>query len=386
MIIALLGTDFSSRNRGCGALGYAMVEILNSYIKKEDDKLEIYAFLYNIEPKPQIFYQNITMNYILIRPKKVSFWKQAKQIFKKCECVWDYTGGDSFSDIYGMKRFCLNTALKQMAIWSKTKFVMAPQTIGPFENCVAKKWAKHILRKSEVCFVRDSISKEYVKNNFRVTPYVTTDVAFALPYEKASKKSDGKIRIGINPSGLLWEGTKNFCAQKHIVLDYKEYVKGVLDFLCKDEHYTVFLIPHVFVTDLTVKEENDYKACDEMRKLFPETEILCDFETPMEAKQIISSMDVFIGARMHATIAAFSTGVATIPVSYSRKFEGLYQDLEYPYLIGATYMNTQDAIVKTIEWIKNRGQLSEKVKESACLVKERQQVLFDVIEQMCRGM
>ena len=33
---------------------------------------------------------------------------------------------------------------------------------------------------------------------------------------------------------------------------------------------------------------------------------------------------------MHATIGAISSGVATIPFSYSRKFEGLFGNLEYP--------------------------------------------------------
>jgi len=384
VIIGLLGVDFSSRNRGCGALGYAMVEILSTCIEKKVNKLEVYAFLYNVEPEPQIFYRNIKMHYIIIKPKKVSFWRNAFKVFKKCTCVWDFTGGDSFSDIYGMKRFCLNSALKQFAIWSKTKFIMAPQTIGPFENKLAIAWAKHIIRKAEVCFVRDSLSEKYVEKKFGVTPLITTDVAFSLPYDKGMLRQDKKIYVGFNPSGLLWDEIKDFCASKHIVLDYKEYVKGVLKYLCENDCYAVLLIPHVFVRSEEGKYENDWKACCEIKELFPNTEILCDFETPMEAKQIISSMDVFIGARMHATIASFSTGVATIPVSYSRKFEGLYQDLQYPYLIGATHMNTQEAIDKTIEWIKNWEQLAEKVKDSAALVKERQQVLFDVIEKMCR--
>ncbi len=384
MIVGLLGTDFFSRNFGCGALGYSAIEIFNNICKKKNEKLEVYTFLYKVGTVPEMWDSNITMHYVVMEPKKISFWNSTFRIFNRCDCVWDFTGGDSFSDIYGMKRFCLNSAMKQLAIWSKAKFVMAPQTVGPFDNKMATAWAKHILKKSDVCFVRDTISGEYVKKTFKVMPLVTTDVAFALPYNKALSKVDKRVHIGFNPSGLLWDGTKEFCASKHISLDYKEYVKGVLKYLCEREGYAVSLIPHVFVKKIEGNYENDWKACCEIKEMFPNTEILCDFETPMEAKQIISSMDVFIGARMHATIAALSSGVATIPVSYSRKFEGLYQDLEYPYLIGATCMNTQEAIEKTIEWVENREQLSKKVKESECLIKEKQQVLFDIIEQMCR--
>lgn len=381
MIVGMLGTDFFSCNLGCGALGYSAVEILNTICKKREERLELYVFLYKVDSRPESWDANITLHYVIIGTKKLSFWRNALQVFKRCDFVWDFTGGDSFSDIYGMKRFCLTSALKQLAIWSKTPFIMAPQTIGPFEKKIALMWAKRILKRSARCFVRDSISEEYVKTTFGITPLVTTDVAFSLPYAKENKKAEGKISVGINPSGLLWIGTKEFCVSKHITLDYKEYVRGVMEFLCKDDRYAVYLIPHVFIKDLTIQGENDWKACYELKEMFPQAEILSDFETPMGAKRVISSMDVFIGARMHATIAAFSTGVVTIPVSYSRKFEGLYQDLGYSYLVGATYMNTQEAIEKTIKWITEKEVLAEKVKASGKLIEEKQHVLIDFIER-----
>lgn len=380
MIVGLLGTDFSSNNRGCGALGYASVEILNSVCKEKGVNLEVYAFLYRLDPKPQINDPNVVMHYIIIKPKKIAFWKQAVQVFNKCDFVWDFTGGDSFSDIYGIKRFILNSAVKELAILCKTKFFMAPQTIGPFEKKLALLWAKHILKKSDICFVRDSISEEYVKNTFGVVPMVTTDVAFALPYPEAELRTKDKICVGLNPSGLLWDGTKEFCVSKHIKVDYKEYIKGVLSFLCNQGDYEVFLIPHSFSKKLEYPE-NDYRACLELNKMFPSTKLLCDFETPMEAKQAISSMDVFIGARMHATIAAFSTGVVTIPFSYSRKFEGLYQDLLYPFVISATRMETQEAVDKTLKWIADRDLLSEKMRDASIIVKEKQQVLSEVLDR-----
>ena len=44
-------------------------------------------------------------------------------------------------------------------------------------------------------------------------------------------------------------------------------------------------------------------------------------------------MNFFIGSRMHATIAAFSSNVPVFPLAYSRKFNGLFLDtLQYPYM------------------------------------------------------
>lgn len=64
-------------------------------------------------------------------------------------------------------------------------------------------------------------------------------------------------------------------------------------------------------------------------------------------------MDVFIGSRMHATIGSISSGVATIPFSYSRKFEGLFGNLEYPYVISARKFSLEEALEKSKSWIQN---------------------------------
>lgn len=381
MIVGLLGTDFCSANRGCGALGYAAIEVLKKTCKARGERLEVYAFLFRLVPKPQVDDTDVTIHYIKIETKKPSFWKNTMKIFNKSDMVWDFTGGDSFSDIYGMKRFCITSVLKEMAILSKAKFFMAPQTIGPFEKRLALSWAKHILKRSEVCFVRDSLSQQYVKETFGVDTILTTDVAFSLPCGKPMEKSEGKCRIGFNPSGLLWDGTKEFRASKHIKVEYKEYVTKVMESLCNDERYEIYLIPHVFSKNLS-SHENDLKACIEIQKQFPTVRIMCDFDTPMKAKGIISSMDVFIGARMHATIASFSTGVATIPFSYSRKFEGLYQDLRYPYLISATCMGTEEAIQSTLEWIEDYTLLEKSIASAEEIVTAKQKVLIDTLSQI----
>lgn len=74
-------------------------------------------------------------------------------------------------------------------------------------------------------------------------------------------------------------------------------------------------------------------------------------------------MDVFIGARMHATIGAFSSGVATIPTAYSRKFNGLYEGLQYPYVVDLLNEATEACVEKTLEYIESYGILQKRVKE-----------------------
>ena len=67
---------------------------------------------------------------------------------------------------------------------------------------------------------------------------------------------------------------------------------------------------------------------------------------------------------MHATIAAFSSGTAVIPVSYSRKFEGLYETAGYPYLIDCTKMNEEEALERTMAYIANIDELGDAVRDA----------------------
>ena len=52
---------------------------------------------------------------------------------------------------------------------------------------------------------------------------------------------------------------------------------------------------------------------------------------------------------MHATIGATSSGVPVIPVAYSRKFNGLFDTLQYPFYIDAKSGITVDEALERFE-------------------------------------
>ena len=140
------------------------------------------------------------------------------------------------------------------------------------------------------------------------------------------------------------------------------------------------MIPHVGTKD-DPEIENDYYTCKKLHEEFESTVFVEDLKSPMEAKGIISQMDVFCGARMHATIAAFSSGVATIPVSYSRKFEGLYGSLDYKYVVHACTQSTKEAVECTVKYIQEYKKLERTVEDSLKKVYVHQQSFR---EAMCK--
>lgn len=120
--------------------------------------------------------------------------------------------------------------------------------------------------------------------------------------------------------------------------------KGNIDVIQTDHNggYDIFLIPHV---------EEDFKACKDFNLLYPETKLVKPFDNPMDVKSFISGMDIFIGARMHATIGAFTSGVVTIPTAYSRKFETMFSVVEYNTIVDLQKLNTKEALERTMLYI-----------------------------------
>ena len=387
MKVCLLGVDFFSDNKGCAALGYSAVELLKEVCDERKEKLDVFAVVFNLDRRP-LHIEGVNIELLRVAAKRLSYWKKCLGKFKDSDIVIDFTGGDSFSDIYGFKRFFIATLLKRLAIFSGTPFILGPQTIGPFKGKMAALMAKSILKKSRYCFARDAMSQKIAEKLANRKVLLSTDVAFSLPCHK-SIIIDTKLNIGINPSGLLWYGSTGVQMGKYLSVDYRAYLTKLMEYLTSQTDYNIYLIPHVFYTDRDLNSndtycEDDLGVCRELVKLFPRAHIMGDYTTPMEAKGIISQMDIFTGARMHATIAAFSEGVAVIPFSYSRKFEGLYEGLDYPYIIGGTTMNTDEAITKSIEWIENADKLKEKIVESEPIIHKRKDIYMDVLRNIAK--
>ena len=77
----------------------------------------------------------------------------------------------------------------------------------------------------------------------------------------------------------------------------------------------------------------------------------------MELKGFISRCRIFVGARTHATIAAYSTCVPTLVVGYSVKARGIAKDIfgEYEhYTISAQSLKEKKDLTESFKWILER--------------------------------
>ena len=376
MIIGLFGFDFTSSNKGCEALTYTFLSMMERLF--DGEQLTVYNFTYNetlgIVPKQ---YPNIVFHQCNINLKNPEYWIKAFNTLKKCEAFFDATFGDGFSDIYGKKWNVKTDLIKQMVLWSGTPLVLVPQTYGPYSDALLKKWAMRLIRKADLVYSRDNISASIILEQSGTRIKVASDMAFKLPYDKSMYKFDNpKIKVGINVSSLLWDST--WAKENHFGLsvDYQQYHSELIEWLIKQSIYDIHIIPHVIDLSHPDARENDYRVCMELKERYNNRVIIAPpFDTPIEAKSYISNMDIFIGSRMHATIGAISSGVATIPFSYSRKFEGLFGNIDYPYVISTKEITLKEVLDKTRKWIQDYEELKQQGNKSV-------QKAFEKLEEL----
>lgn len=280
------------------------------------------------------------------------------------DCVLDISAGDSFADIYGTKRFFWMWGTKFVTLLRGVPLVLSPQTIGPFTRQPYKWLAGHVMNRARVVMARDPLSYDAVGAiAARANRILSADVAFRLPFARRAGANDGKLHVGINVSGLLWVQSGSGANKYGLSYDYAEMTTQILDSLTARSDVVVHLITHV--VDKDIPSDNDGWIVDKLAKEYPTAVRVPDFAGPSEAKSYISGLDVLIAARMHACIAAFSSGVPVLPVAYSRKFVGLFQNLlGYGHTLPQTGYATDEAAAFILERIDRGDELAEALASS----------------------
>lgn len=382
MKIGLMGFDFMSPNKGCEALTYSFVNMLLECI---NDKIEIINFSYgNLGRFPEKYK---SVKFTVRRPqiKNPLDLLRLKREMSELDMIFDVTFGDGFSDIYGKMWNVTTDMLKELAIQSGTPLILLPQTYGPYKDPKLKKWAEHIVKKCSFAYSRDTASAVEMNKICGNKVEVLTDMAFALSYNKSVYLVDhNKINVGINVSSLLWDSAYAKDNKFGLKTEYKDFIMKLIQELLNCGQYRVHLIPHVVDAENYESAENDVRACDAVKKMFDGDDVICApaFENPVDAKSYIANMNVFVGARMHATIGAVSAGVATIPFAYSKKFKTMFGNLGYKYVIEAQSAETNESLRQTLEWIKGYQALAEEANAASITAKNKLQVLKKVVTGM----
>lgn len=348
--IGLLWHSDSSGNLGVGALTVGNIALVRRAAERAGVEVSLHLFRPG-DRAPSYVPQGLETRHDITGKFMISpggYWKALKPL----DLMLDIGAGDSFADIYPDKRFAYMLATKELCLWRGIPLVFSPQTIGPFSRHPHVTLAGRVMEKARAVFARDPMSFEAIE---KLAPHArrfqAIDVAFALPFTPAPKGPG--VRAGVNVSGLLYSGGYGGQNDYGLTIDYKAFTERLIAGLL-ERGATVELIAHVTTP---IARDDDARAAEAIHKLFPQTVVVPAFASPSEAKSHISGLDFLVAARMHASIAAWSSGVAVLPVSYSRKFEGLYKALDYPWLVPAKGLTTDEAVVKALDAFERRAEM-----------------------------
>jgi polysaccharide pyruvyl transferase WcaK-like protein len=280
--------------------------------------------------------------------------------------IGDIFGGDSFSDIYGIKRFILESIPRFTLVILKKKLVFLPQTFGPYKTRIAKFIARKLMNNAYCLLYRDTngnkIIKKIVNNkNDNKTIQFCPDVAFILESRlleildikpKIVKTVEVPI-IGLNVNGLLFNGGYTRNNMFSLKLDYREFIYQLIEVFLSETNARFLLIPHNFGAQGNIN--NDFDACSEVYTMLQASyskriHIVVREYDQHEIKGIIGLCNFFIGSRMHACIAALSQRIPAIGLAYSKKFIGVFKSVGMGSLvIDARCYDIDQAIVKIRE-------------------------------------
>ncbi|MBW8812423.1 MAG: polysaccharide pyruvyl transferase family protein [Caulobacterales bacterium] len=284
------------------------------------------------------------------------------------DCILDIGMGDSFTDIYGAKRFGFLFLSKLIAEGLRVPLLFSPQTIGPFSKQPQTALAAHTMRRAVAVVARDPQSFAAIKKMAPGARAVQSiDVAFRLPFERPPRAADGFDEIGVNISGLLFNGGYTGANEFGLQVDYAELMRRFVAEMLKRPRTRVHLISHV--TGNALPMDDDGRVADRLVAEFPGAIRVPNFPSPSAAKSCIAGLDFLVAGRMHACIAAYSSGVAVAPVAYSRKFSGLFQGvLGYEYGVPVSGMSTDEALAYLIGCVNERAPLQEAVAAGQAVV------------------
>lgn len=250
--------------------------------------------------------------------------------FWRADIVVDLSFGDGFGETYGLKTLFCHSIGKFLALRLNRPLVVFPQTMGPFRLPAVRAMARYLLRQADLICVREKISEQIARDLLGSGHEVACLADMAFLMEKRSIvpsipiKPSGARPIGINISGFLWHRGHEMYNSGRLLFDYPRMMVDLVRSLVQETGRQVLLVPHVFSD---IPGLGDLAACQTVKEALSDLGsdvIILDREySAPELKAVIGGCEFFVGARMHACIAALSTETPVVPISYSHKFAGL---------------------------------------------------------------
>lgn len=373
-----------SGNHGCEALVRSTCELLGQKVRLVSGKPEEDIF-YEINKLCEIVpYHRVTQNRLL---HAVLFLR--KILFRDKDCYAKYQYQEILRpNVYplclsiGGDNYCYEDMLTELLSVNRqlrkqgSKTVLWGCSIEP--EILKRREVREDLQGYRLILARESITYQALcEAGLGEISVLCPDPAFLLQtqskiYEPEFSKNGV---VGINLSPLIMK------SESHPGVTMENY-RELLRYILEDTKMSIALIPHVVwdgnddrvpmqelfdefaikqikkMTDSVADKQETMEKADETKRIRIIKDCNC-----MELKGYIAACDLFIGARTHATIAAYSSHVPTLVVGYSVKARGIAQDLFGTfenYVLPVQELEEKEDLSKAFRWLEqNQTQIHD---------------------------
>lgn len=206
------------------------------------------------------------------------------------------------------------------------------------------------LKQYSLITARETLTYEALKKCGLNNVHLVADPAFTLKTEKVDLPeifNHGKV-VGLNISPLILK----YGDRQLILHNFEKLIAHILG----TTDYSIAMIPHV-----TCNGNSDIQIMKEFVDKFTDKRIvLIDEHNCSQIKYIISNCEMFIGARTHATIAAYSSCVPTLVVGYSVKARGIAKDIfgdEDKYILPVQSLTDETCLIYEFDKLNAEKQM-----------------------------
>ncbi|MBQ9761478.1 MAG: polysaccharide pyruvyl transferase family protein [Oscillospiraceae bacterium] len=352
-----------SNNRGCEAIIRSTISVLRdsgvddcqlfSYNAEHDRRrgLDEVVPISSYEYSPKIV--RGIYRYLLNDPVKVHKDAYQKIIRKGMPDYLVCVGGDTYCFAHPYGNYAINYTGQKHRIPT----VLWGCSID--ERILTNDTLKQDIQKYSYILARESLTYEILKQCVKPeqTLLLACDPAFHLESRKTELPAvfgEGDT-IGINLSPYFVSRNEG-----EMIL---QNVHNLIRYILEETDFGVCFIPHVFSyekadQDIEVLDCMYEKYMDEPRIGFLRNDLSCT-----QIKYVISRCRFFIGARTHSMIAAYSTGVPALALSYSIKSLGIAKDIfgtNDGYVLSKAAMEKSDCLKDT--FVQNIMRKEQKIR------------------------
>ncbi|RXR27737.1 polysaccharide pyruvyl transferase family protein [Flavobacterium piscinae] len=316
-----------SKNRGCEAIVRSAIPIIKkslphatldlaSWDPASDTDFTGISKIYDVQPQPIAKFSLdwfISLYHVKVHHSEAFAHKTMHKRLLDLIPHYDLllsVGGDNYC--YGEQPWLyvvdeyIKKAGKKLVLWGAS---IGEEDLSPAKIADLKQF--------DLLLVRETLTEAVLNQHGIANVKLCADGAFTMVKEELPLPEGWQENntIGFNYSPLVWK--RNQAS--------KEAAQHLIQHILDTTTLTVALTPHVMIPG-----NNDYEMLVAFYERFqdhPRVILLPDTLNAIQYKGYIARMRFFIGARTHATIAAYSNYVPTMVLGYSIKSKGIAKDI-----------------------------------------------------------